>query len=215
MEAALLVLGGRNASVGGNNRRLFIARGGTGIDRSARRRSDEGRQDRHGLFEFDPRLLGAYRGRFESWLLIVAPSTLLIALALGRKTPVIARRTFALGVVLPIRVAFRPFGALARTIIHVGCEDWTFQIGLRLPAKWRLAIALRRLLQDGLRLRRPFEWRRKAIRQGDEIVILVLLDLLAIARIAHLRLLRRLGRGDDPEIMFRMLQIIFGNDRVA
>ena len=72
----------------------------------------------------------------------------------------------------------RPFD---RTLIAVSIEGGTIEIRLRLGAIAHLAAILLRL-RDRRDLRSALHWRRKTIRQGDEIIIVVaFVEFLAIA----------------------------------
>ena len=76
---------------------------------------------------------------------------------------------------------------------------------------------IRLAVVHGRWLRGALEGRRETIRQSHEIVVLVrFVEILGAAVIAHLRLLLGgLRRRNDAEIMFGVLKIIFGDDRIA
>jgi hypothetical protein len=143
------------------------------------------------------------------------------ALAAWSKATIIARRPFlALGIRIPIEIPFRSFlsldGSINGALVGLGIECWPIEIRLRLIAITRRAAVGLGLL-NRLYWRSAFDWRGKTIWQGDEIIVVVaVVDFFPITSVAHLSLLLcGLSRSDQPEIMFGVLQQIFGRYRIA
>jgi hypothetical protein len=137
--------------------------------------------------------------------------------ALRALTPLLPVVTLgAIAPVLPVTPILAVAILIAVTIVPLTIIGGALAVIRRALAITEIrALAVR--LADRLR-RNTFRRGSETIRQGAEIVVIILVDLNLAGRshVARLGLrLRQLSRRDQPEVMFGVLQIAFRGDRIA